>query len=453
VSIGIFAAFDILFDICCLMDVFFNFFRRYPGSDGIFIYESKKTAKNYVFGNKWFYVDLIATIPVDWIFIGWKPVINSFIRLLKLARLMKMNVYWRDLQTHVVIVSNTLVQIVKFITYSFMVTHLMTVLWFLVVDAQEEPIAVAWTLKEDILHIHVMSQYLVGFYWCITSMTGYGGTNPASFLQVFYGEFMLLVGTVMYVLLIGTVGSLVVTSSSNQAKGKQKMDQMREYMAFRNIPKPLQDKIRDYYNFVWKTRKGWDETIVLEDLPNYLRMEIALDINRELIEKVPLFKDRSKMFISSVVMSLVPRVTLPGSIIVRKGEIGREMFFISSGSVEIISDSDPPIIFATLGTGQFFGEIAIVFEQRRGATVRAATFCDLYVLTKDSLEAIALDYPDQVEAIKQVAKERLEAQSKQQANPPPPSTNEESNSKPTEEEIENDEFEPEDEGESGDKSE
>jgi CRP-like cAMP-binding protein len=409
-----FTILDVLTDIISIIDLSLAFFKRYSGPDGIFVYDRKKTAKYYL--SNWFIIDLLSCCIIDWAFIGWYPLIAVFIRLTRLARVLKMTYYFKELQTYVVIVTGTLIRIVSYIAIVLMVTHILACGWYLVCEAEDPALVYAWTTRPYLMDdsTHILSRYLTGFHWVLTSMTGYGGTLPATYLQVLYSEAVVLIGVVVYVVVIGTVGSLVSASNSNEAKSKQKMDEMKEYMQFRKLPEELQEKIRDYYTFLWKSRKGWDEKIILEDLPQYLRMEIALDINRDLIEKVPLFKDRSKMFISQVVMSLQPRVTLPGSHIVNKGEIGREMYFISNGSVEIISEDVPPKVFVTLGPGTFFGEISIVFDQRRNATVRAATFCDLYVLTKESFEIIEKDYPQEVAAIRELAQKRLDEVADQQ---------------------------------------
>ena len=408
---SVFTIVDVVTDVISIVDLVFNFFRHYPGSDGIFVVDKKRTAKHYL--KTFFIYDLVACFVVDWIFIGWLPLVVVCIRFTRLIRIMKMTTYFKELQTNLAILGSATIKVLKYISYALLIIHMLTCGWYLVIEAEDEALVYLWTGRYRLIHDHTMSIYLFGFNWCLVTMTGYGGTVPASFLQIMYAEIVVLLGTCIYVIVIGTVSSLVTSNNSNEAKSKQKMEEMEQYMKFRKLPSELQAKIRDYFEFLWKSRKGWDEKQILQDLPQYLRMEIALDINRDLIEKVPIFKDRSKMFISQVVMSLIPRVTLPGSIICRKGDIGREMYFISNGSVQVISEDVPPKVFVTLGPGTFFGEISVVIaNQKRNATVRAATFCDLYVLTKDSFDMIEHDYPTEVESIRELARKRIEETNK-----------------------------------------
>jgi len=71
-----------------------------------------------------------------------------------------------------------------------------------------------------------------------------------------------------------------------------------------------------------------------------------------------------------------------GDVIIREGDPGREMYIIKSGSVDVIkSDGDIEIILATLSRGDFFGEMAILENIYRTATVKASETSRLIVLT------------------------------------------------------------------------
>lgn len=76
------------------------------------------------------------------------------------------------------------------------------------------------------------------------------------------------------------------------------------------------------------------------------------------------------------------RLYVDGEEIVRQGEPGDSMFVVQSGRVEVVgSGDDGPVVLATLGPGEFFGEMAIFERQTRSATVRAAG--EARVLTVD----------------------------------------------------------------------
>ena len=70
-----------------------------------------------------------------------------------------------------------------------------------------------------------------------------------------------------------------------------------------------------------------------------------------------------------------------GDVIVKEGESGKEMFIIQSGSVDVVrEDGDKKIIFNTLERGDFFGEMALLEQAPRSATVIAREDTQLMVL-------------------------------------------------------------------------
>jgi ferredoxin-NADP reductase/CRP-like cAMP-binding protein len=83
---------------------------------------------------------------------------------------------------------------------------------------------------------------------------------------------------------------------------------------------------------------------------------------------------------------------LPGQAIVREGDAGDRMFFVASGSVQVLGRSfdGSEIVLARLEPGAYFGEQALLSGSgaRRNATVRALTHCRLLVLTREALLSV-----------------------------------------------------------------
>jgi CRP-like cAMP-binding protein len=73
----------------------------------------------------------------------------------------------------------------------------------------------------------------------------------------------------------------------------------------------------------------------------------------------------------------------PGDVIVREGEAGECAYFIRDGEVEVVRDADgAEVVVARLGKGRFFGEMALLSDQPRNATVRAVVATELALLGK-----------------------------------------------------------------------
>jgi len=69
-------------------------------------------------------------------------------------------------------------------------------------------------------------------------------------------------------------------------------------------------------------------------------------------------------------------------IIIRRGEDAHSMFFIISGEVQVESD-DGNKIYAEMGQNSFFGEVALFYDIKRTANIRAKTQCTVMELDKE----------------------------------------------------------------------
>ena len=147
-------------------------------------------------------------------------------------------------------------------------------------------------------------------------------------------------------------------------------------------------------------------------MPAYLRLEVAAFLYKDLIDKVPLFHNADPEFVRAIISNLRPQVYLPDTWVIRKGEIGREMYILGKGKVEVVGEEDDwgnRPVFATLkfvcvlcvcrmplksahqcqcSSGSFFGEIALLMNQPRNASIRTVEFCELYMLTAESFKQV-----------------------------------------------------------------
>jgi glucose-6-phosphate 1-dehydrogenase len=127
-------------------------------------------------------------------------------------------------------------------------------------------------------------------------------------------------------------------------------------------------------------------------------------INRSVLDRVPLFKGANDTLMHTLTLALTPAAAAAGEEIVRKGEVGDEMYFLSRGSVEVV-DGDGKVV-KTMGEGDFFGELALLSDQPRSATVRAATPCDLFVLNQGDFKRALKEYPQFAESVNEIARTR-----------------------------------------------
>lgn len=94
-----------------------------------------------------------------------------------------------------------------------------------------------------------------------------------------------------------------------------------------------------------------------------------------------------------------------GDIIIKEGTIGSKMYFIQEGIVDIVMANGE--VATSLSDGSYFGEICLLTNARRVASVRAETYCNLFSLSVDHFNAVLDQYPLMRRTMESVAAERL----------------------------------------------
>jgi voltage-gated potassium channel len=124
------------------------------------------------------------------------------------------------------------------------------------------------------------------------------------------------------------------------------------------------------------------------------------------VAAVPLFESLDATRIADIARLLKTQVLPARQVVVRRGEAADAMFFIMSGEVEV--DVQPTSV--RLGKGKYFGEIALIKDISRTATVTTINECQLLSLDVNDFRQLMLQYPDLKVAIEKVAGERLQQQ-------------------------------------------
>ena len=360
------------------------------------ITDRHKVASIYLKG--WFWIDLASAFPF-WILLRLFPLspffgVVSFLRLIRVIKLFRMIQTLNKLR-RVSFVNPNIMRMVLLIFWIILTAHF---------------VACGWIFLEGVsTDMQNEMQYLNAFYWTITTLTtiGYGDITPSAKSQIIYTIFVEIIGAGLYGFIIGNIANLIANIDIARSQHRSKLEKINTFMQYRNLPSSLQKRVNDYYSYLWESRRGYDESSVLEDLPRSLKTSVSIFLNKEMIEKVPIFKGADDALIREIILNLEPVVFTPGDYVVRQGEIGYDMFFISRGSVEVMSGNEK-IIYATLSAGQFFGEIALLLSMPRTATIKAKEYCDLYSLDKETFERVIERYPDFTESIKKLAEIRRE---------------------------------------------
>jgi MFS family permease len=138
----------------------------------------------------------------------------------------------------------------------------------------------------------------------------------------------------------------------------------------------------------------------------------------ELIASVPFFEPLGPTTLEKLAMRLRPLAVRAGTEVVREGESGDAFYVIGLGQVDVVHGDK---LVATLGTGQYFGEIALLNDVPRTATCVARSDAELYELDRQvfvsavsgnvqshaAIEDVVAGRLDELETIRAGEEERL----------------------------------------------
>jgi hypothetical protein len=375
---------QIFFTLLFVADLVYQQFSLRHSEEDAFPHLRHVPAKSRGF---WLAVDLLSALPFG--LFGFSP-FWSGLRCLKLLRVAQTMHRWRQ----------------RVLKYSDLLKLAFFAFWLLLISHW---LACGWLgLTADRISGDPLTRYLSALHWVIEALTsvGFGEMVPVTNGQRLYSIVIMLTGVGVYGYVIGSMAGILAKRDPAKNQYFNHLDQLSAFVQYRDIPPALQKRIRDYFAYIWKKRLGFDETTFLSGLPRGLASEISLHLKQEILDRIPLFKNLESDFIEEVALNLKPDVYTPGEYVFKEGRPARRMYLVIKGTLEVVRKDGT--VINVLQEGNFFGEIALFTDQPRTASVRAVTYCDLYILEKDVFLYLLEQFPEIGTHMKKIARKRLE---------------------------------------------
>ncbi|KAL4133550.1 hypothetical protein PRIC2_003867 [Phytophthora ramorum] len=378
-------------------------------SNGEVVMDPKRVARKYF--HSWFIVDLVSNFPLV-LFVPSSGKSLKIVKLQKIPKLLRIGRLLKYLREYAKYYN----LLVSFLGLA-MGLHLFACLWASLFNEcygefDEELCGEDELAPMYVQCIHTIMLMFLGIGESTTYSSIARLQNPElrANIELYYMSItVFMLGTVFSSFLFGNVLALLMSWDQQKAQFRNRMDMIKAEMKYYELPEELQHRVRRNYDYLWINQRAYSDMMLLNQpgISKPLKTTIALHLYKDLVKTVPFFAGSDSRFLGKVCLALETAVYLPGDTIIYCDDIGKEMFIVRKGLVEIlIPDPENSEKRIYLRDGNFFGETALVIDVRRTNTVRAVNICDLNMLSKHAFNEIAAEYPEFGERMKRTVIKR-----------------------------------------------
>ncbi|KAL4438145.1 hypothetical protein ABPG74_016924 [Tetrahymena malaccensis] len=235
-----------------------------------------------------------------------------------------------------------LLQLVKLLVFVLIVSHIFACIWLFV--GKNSGLPVTWITAYKLDNQLWSTQYIRAQYYASVTMitVGYGDTVPQNDTE----EIICMIGMMLtcgvFAYAINSIGSILNELNLENAKRKENMLVISQYMREKNIQRNLQSEIREYLEYYWKE---WNETQIekeqqiISQLSDHLRKELLFQANKTIIHETSLLTHYfSDFFIQKIIHIIKEFKATPNQTIVcNQGPESRKgvVFFVEKGEFDI----------------------------------------------------------------------------------------------------------------------
>lgn len=326
------------------------------------------------------------------------------VRLLRFPQMISFMHHWEAENLRQKYIDPVVVKMVKLALSMYVTAHVAGCMYYFISMAQGFPEDNLWVVPQHIVkQPSLILTYTHIIYWAFSVMTGIGAglEEPQTVAEHVFTVLVVLVGVTMYATLVGSLGHIIQSTAAKTETYINKMEAVNSFSERNELPGPLKERLQNCFEYLHYQDQLDDKWDALADCPRYLRNEVTYELYAPIVRKVRLFKFCEEGFIRSLCILLKPQVCLPGDWLIREGEVGKEMYLVVRGALDIIAKD---MVVATIQGGSYVGEVAVLYEQKRIASVRAVMYCDLLMLTKSDIDSVVDHYPKVLEQMGTEAK-------------------------------------------------
>jgi CRP-like cAMP-binding protein len=342
--------FEYVVDLFFFIDMLFSFNTAFfSDNDDAYIAVRARIVDTYL--RSWFLVDLLSCIPFDLLLLLMIDSSSANLRLIQLVRIARLLRFVKLL--HIVNFIKQFYRLEDLLDISpaflglcatlikvIFIAHLVCCMWWglstnLSTQAWYDNVAMVYVPLRD---APFKDQYVASLYWTITTLStvGYGDIVSTGNEERVLTIFIMVLGATVFGYVVANVGTIVGTINQLEARAADRLTHMTEFMKEKKCSKAVVNEIINHFKHVYKHHSSFDEETILSRLPVRLRIELTYVQQKNILEKIPLFryiKNTSlKLFLLHFMTSQFAGVE---RCILKEGDEANQIIFLINGRCSI----------------------------------------------------------------------------------------------------------------------
>lgn len=336
-----------------------------------------------VYGKKRLYMHLFSCIPLGWIGIVSRNIYAySILSIPKLLRLYRAYNAWSTIRTHLAYFGSIWTMLPFFYMIVFII-HMFSV--FFIVLAKMEGREKSWLYEYDKKEYSSSQIYVVAVYFVMTTIStvGYGDILPRTTPETIVLIFIQITGVIFHAFITSNLVKLLIDPLSSDFIMHYKVSQ--DFLRFKKVDRSLRREVRHFSQYRWETtRAAGGIRTLLKQFPPTLRAQLKLELTERYFKQTLIFSNIKTKYLLKVAGQLSHAIFSPTDYLVHQDEYCDCLFFIGRGITQVVVD-EQPVATQDCNDNVVLCERQLLLKSRVANSIRALTYVDVWVLSRDSI--------------------------------------------------------------------
>ncbi|GBG29252.1 Potassium voltage-gated channel subfamily H member 1 [Hondaea fermentalgiana] len=240
----------------------------------------------------------------------------------------------------------------------------------------------------------VACMYVRSLYWAVATIStvGYGDIVPIRPSETVFAVFAELLGIALYVLLLSSVTSFVSNKDAARLAYNRKVHQLSRFCQAYGIADQSGVKVLRYFELIWQQSQGFEEDLLLEQLPRKLRASVLYMLHGDIIINDPAFENSDLNMVRALLQDANIITFVAEEHIFHSGQTALAFYGICKGSVSMMYEdvTHAERISLEANTGVLLGHAEAIAQKPYlvSAVVKSSGLSEIFCIDMTTFQSV-----------------------------------------------------------------